>query len=109
MATKESTVEYILDQLEGVAQVRVRKMFGEYALYCQDKVVGFVCDDELCVKITEPGKRFVGAKYQEGFPYPGAKPAIHVSADMLENRRFLSELIAITTKALLTRNPKKRQ
>lgn len=84
-------------------------MFGEYALYCQDKVVGLVCDDELFVKITEPGKQFVGEKYQEGFPYPGAKPAIHVSADMLEDRQFLCELITITTQALPARNPKKKQ
>jgi len=26
-------------------------MFGEYALYCGDKVVALVCDDQLFVKI----------------------------------------------------------
>ena len=109
MSTQKETIAFILEKLGSPDRFATRAMFGEYALYCQDKVVGLVCDDELFVKITEPGKQFVGAKYQEGFPYPGAKPAIHVSADMLENRRFLSELIAITTKALPTRNPKKKQ
>ncbi len=79
MATKESTIEYILDQLSGVRDVRARKMFGEYAVYCQDKVVALVCDDELFVKVTEPGKQFIGKQYQEGFPYPGAKPPMHIS------------------------------
>lgn len=107
MATKESTIEYILDQLSGVKDVRARKMFGEYAVYCQEKVVALVCDDELYVKITEPGKKFVGKQYQEGFPYPGAKAAIHISGDMLEDRKFVSELIRITTKALPVAKSKK--
>lgn len=100
MATKESTIEYILDQLSGVKGVRARKMFGEYAVYCQDKVVALVCDDELFVKITEPGKKFIGKNYQEGFPYPGAKVAMHIGGDMLEDAKFVSELVRLTTDAL---------
>ena len=34
MATSQSTTHFILDQLSSVPNVRVRKMFGEYALYC---------------------------------------------------------------------------
>ena len=60
MNTKQETIDYILDQLVAVADVSVRKMFGEYALYCEGKVVGLVCDDTLYVKITEEGKEFVG-------------------------------------------------
>lgn len=52
MATSQSTTEFILDQLSSVPNVRVRKMFGEYALYCGDKVVGLICDDQLFVKTT---------------------------------------------------------
>ena len=107
MATKESTIEYILDQLSEVKAVRARKMFGEYAVYCQDKVVALVCDDELYVKITEPGKKFVGKHYVEGFPYPGAKAAMHISGDLLEDRKFICELTRITTKALPAVKPKK--
>jgi DNA transformation protein len=52
MATSRSTTEFILDQLSAVPNVRVRKMFGEYALYCDEKVVALICDDQLFVKIT---------------------------------------------------------
>lgn len=83
-------------------------MFGEYALYCQDKVVGLVCDDELFIKITEPGKKFVGKNYMEGSPYPGAKPAIHISGDLLEDRKFIAQLIDITAEALPAPKPKKK-
>lgn len=108
MATKESTIEYILDQLSGVKDVRARKMFGEYALYCQDKVVALVCDDELFVKVTEPGKQFVGKQYQEGFPYPGAKAAMHIRGDILEDQKFVCELVRLTAQALPTPKPKKQ-
>ena len=50
MSTSQSTIDYILDQLQGVGEVGARKMFGEYALYCDDRVVGLVCDDTLFVK-----------------------------------------------------------
>lgn len=107
MATKQSTVDFILDQLAGLNNVRARKMFGEYALYCDDKVVGLVCDDTLYVKITEPGKRFVGKDYQEGEAYQGAKPSMLIDGDRIENREWLSELIRITAGNLPTPKPKK--
>ena len=72
MATSERTIEFLLDQLGAVRGVRARKMFGEYALYCGEKVVALVCDDQLFVKITAPGKALVGTRYAEGFAYPGA-------------------------------------
>jgi TfoX/Sxy family transcriptional regulator of competence genes len=71
-------------------------MFGEYALYLDGKVVGLICDDTLFVKITEPGKKLVGAHYLEGYAYEGAKPSMQIDDDQLENREWLSELIRLT-------------
>jgi TfoX/Sxy family transcriptional regulator of competence genes len=59
MATSQNTIHFLLDQLRSVQGVRTRKMFGEYALYCGDKIVALVCDDQLFIKITPPGKAFV--------------------------------------------------
>ena len=53
MPTKQSTVDFILDQLNDVS---ARKMFGGYVLYCDGKAVGLACDDILYAKITEQGK-----------------------------------------------------
>jgi DNA transformation protein and related proteins len=100
MATKQSTVDYLLDQLQAVRNIRARKMFGDYALYTSDKVVALICDDELFVKITAPGKEFLGKNYREGFAYKGAKPSMLIDGDLTEDRDFLSELITITEKAL---------
>ena len=106
MATSESTIGFLLDQLGAVQGVRARKMFGEYALYCGEKVVALVCDDQLFVKITAPGKALVGKRYAEGFAYPGAKASILVGADDLEDHDRLAELIRLTAAALPSPKPK---
>ncbi len=108
MATKQSTVEYIEDQLADLVGVRSRKMFGEYALYVGDKVVALVCDDTLFVKITEPGRAYVGDRYEEGCAYPGARPSMRIDEDMIEDREWLAELIRITEAALPEPKPKKK-
>lgn len=107
MSTSQATIDFLLDQVAGAGEVRARKMFGEYALYCDDKVVALVCDDTLFVKITEPGREFVGSHYAEGAPYPGAKPHLQIPEDMLDDRDFLSELIRLTADALPKPKPKK--
>ena len=52
MATSRNILDYLLDQLQPARNIRARKMFGEYALYCDDRVVALVCDDQIFVKIT---------------------------------------------------------
>lgn len=100
MATKQSTADFILDQLDSLGSVRVRKMFGEYALYCDEKVVALICDDTLFVKITEKGKALVGKRYREGAPYPGAKPHMRIDDEILDDRETLCALIRLTADAL---------
>lgn len=107
MATSSNTIEYIEDQLSGISDIRSRKMFGEYALYAEDKVVALVCDNHLFVKMTDLGRDYVGSRYQEGFPYPGAKVTILVDEEYIEDRHWLTELIRITADALPAPKPKK--
>ena len=107
MATSEKTIRFLLDQLSDLAGVRARKMFGEYALYCGEKVVALVCDDQLFVKITAPGKALVGESYAEGFAYPGAKASILVGADALDDHEHLTTLVRVTADALPSPKPKK--
>jgi DNA transformation protein and related proteins len=84
-------------------------MFGEYAIYCGDKVVALVCDNQLFVKITAPGKALVGAGYQQGEAYPGAKPSMLIGADLLEDGERLCELMRATAAALPQPKPKRKQ
>lgn len=107
MTTSQNTIDFILDQLAALPKIRARKMFGEYALYCDEKVVALVCDDQLFVKITKPGKAFLGEAYPEGIAYPGAKPSLLVSADDLEDDERLCTLIRLTADALPVPKPKR--
>ncbi len=107
MATQESTIEYILDQLVNLPDISVRKMFGEYALYSGRKVVALVCDNTLFVKITIEGREFVGELYKEGFAYKGAKASMQIDEDLIEDREWLSKLISLTEENLPEPLPKK--
>ena len=100
MATQQTTVDYIVDQLSGNLNITTRKMFGEYALYCDGKVVGLICDDTLFIKITDAGRDFVGNNYKTGPPYPRAKPWMIIDDDMLEDHKWLFELVQITSNNL---------
>ena len=74
MASDLDFVQFVADQMAGAGPVAYRKMFGEYAVYCDGKVVALICDNQLYVKPTEAGRAFIGAVV-EAPPYPGAKPS----------------------------------
>ena len=95
MATKEETVTFILDQIKGAGYISAKKMFGEYAIYCDNKVVALVCGNMLFVKPTVSGKTFIG-EVDEQPPYPGAKKYFLISGDLWEDSEWMSELIKIT-------------
>ena len=109
MATNLSTIEYIIDQLIDLPNISARKIFGEYALYSNKKVVALVCDDTLFVKITEEGKKFVGKHYKEGFAYDGARVSMEINEDLIDDRKWLCELIEITEENLPEPKLKKKK
>lgn len=109
MASDLSFVEFIVDQIKSAGTVTYRKMFGEYALYCNGKVVALICDNQLFVKPTAAGKKFIG-DFLEAPAYPGAKNSLLIES-RFEDREWISELIRITEKEVLppkTRNKKKK-
>ncbi len=101
MSTSSDIIIYLSDQLTELGnRIRTRKMFGEYAMYCDEKVVALICDDQLFVKITKEGKQYMGSRYSEGFPYQGAKPYMLIGGDIIENKDAFVELINMTALAL---------
>ena len=105
MASDLSFVEYVCDQLDGVERVTYRKMFGEYAIYVGEKVVGLVCDNRLFVKPTDAGRALLKEPITAP-PYPGAKPAFLIAAE-LDDGEFISALFKATAKELPEPKPKK--
>ncbi len=89
--------------MSDAGRVASRKMFGGYAIYCDDKVVALVCDSQLFVKPTEKGRVYIG-DVVEAPPYQGAKQYFLIE-DRFEDREWISELIRITTKAVTNNDP----
>jgi TfoX/Sxy family transcriptional regulator of competence genes len=87
-------VEFVLDQLEDAGRLEYKKMFGEYALYCEGKIVALICDNQLFVKPTDAGRSFIG-EVVEAPPYPGAKPSFLIE-EHLEDKEWISTLVKLT-------------
>lgn len=98
MASDKNFVDFIVDQMSDAGLVSQRKMFGEYAVYCNGKVVALVCDNQLFVKPTERGRAYIG-NVVEAPPYPGAKQYFLIE-DAFEDREWISALIKLTADEL---------
>ncbi len=108
MATSKSTIEYLLEQIEQAGSVSARKMFGEYAIYCDGRVVALVCDDQLYLKPTAVGKKFIG-KVSEASPFPGAKLWYLISGEQWDDADWLTELIRRSASEIPLPKPKKKK
>lgn len=106
MPTDPEIHDFLLDQLSREISLESRRMFGEYCLYSQQKVIAFLCDNQLFVKIT-PDLREKFPELPLGHPYPNAKPHFQISPDLWENRTWLAQFLLATTAALPTPKPKK--
>lgn len=106
MASAQSTVDYIVDQLGGPEVVTAKKMFGEYGLYFENKMVALVCDGHLYIKPSASGRQFIGTP-TEAPPYPGAKPCFLISGERWDDGAWLSQLVRLTAAELPL--PKKKQ
>lgn len=108
MASDLDFVEFITDQISDECGISFKKMFGEYALYSKGKIVALICDNQLFIKPTEGGKKFIG-EFVEAPPYPGAKNSLLIQGE-IEDSGWLSELVRITENELpMPKSKKKRQ
>jgi DNA transformation protein and related proteins len=97
VASDREFVSFVCEQLRGAGEISSRRMFGEAAVYFQDKVVGLVCDNQLFIKATEPGRAKIGVP-TEAPPFPGASNWF-LMAD-LDDPEFLADLVRTTAAAL---------
>jgi TfoX/Sxy family transcriptional regulator of competence genes len=104
LASSVGTVQFICDQAGLGRRLTSRKMFGEYALYLDGKVVAFICDDQLFLKPTPEGRAFLGS-VSEAPPYPGAKNYFLLVSE-LDDPDQLNGALLVTARALPTPRPK---
>ncbi|MEZ5195713.1 MAG: TfoX/Sxy family protein [Bacteroidales bacterium] len=107
MATNKEFVDFVLDQIENAGEITAKKMFGEYGLFSNKKIVALICDNKLYIKPTEAGREFI-KDVVEAPPYTGAKPSFLIG-DKLEDREWISHLVRITLEELPEPRPKKKK
>lgn len=105
MGSSKDFVEYVCEQVRAAGNIAFRKMFGEYALYCDEKVVALICDDQVFVKKSKTAAELLGDDTEEGFPYPGAKPYYLIGN--VDDRQFMTRLIRTVCDGLPAPKPKK--
>ncbi len=106
MASKIEFVEFAAEQLRNAGTITYRKMFGEYGIYCDGKIFGVICDDQLFIKITEAGRR-ICPDLKEAPPYDGAKNYFLV--EDMEDAELLTSLVTATCQELPAPKPKKKK
>ncbi|WP_026886356.1 TfoX/Sxy family protein [Clostridium beijerinckii] len=47
MASNIEFVEYVCEQISGAGSITYRKMFGDYGIYCNKKIIGLICDNQF--------------------------------------------------------------
>lgn len=104
MATDGDFIEYIHEQAGFGARLTHKKMFGEYSLYLDGKVVAFACDNSLLLKPTEAGRALLPT-VTPGKPYPDAKD-YYVLDEFLDDTELLQRVLQATADALPPPKPK---
>ena len=97
MACSSDFVQYVVDQCSGAGEIAVRKMMGDYCIYCNGIIFGLICDNNLFIKVTELGCKLLKEVILRP-PYEGAKDYFYICD--VDDRDYLTALINTTVAAL---------
>lgn len=104
MASTADFIEFVLDQIRDVGDVRYRKMFGEYMVYINDKPIILVCEDTVYIKKHDViAELMVSA--DTNIPYNGAKE--HYVLD-IEDMDFAKVVLARLEEVTPLPKPRKK-
>lgn len=106
MATEASFVDYVLETARLGDRLVYRRLFGEYALYLDEKVVAFACDNSLFIKPSS-AVTTLAPDLPKGPPYPGAKD-YPIADELLDDPEALRRLIEETAALMPLPKPKKK-
>lgn len=89
MASSKDFLDFVLEQLSGLADVDYRAMMGEYIIYYRGKVIGGIYDNRFLVKPVAAALKMIPNAVME-IPYPKGSPMIMITD--VENPEFLEQL-----------------
>jgi DNA transformation protein and related proteins len=95
MAVSESYKDYVLDQLEPLGFVTIKKMFGGAGIYYDGLIFGLLADDVLYFKVDDSNRLDYEKEGMGPFkPFadkPMVMPYYEVPIDILEDRHDILE------------------
>ena len=106
MACNEDFVQFIVDQCSGAGEIAVKKMMGDYCIYCDGVLFGLICDNNLYIKQTDAGETVLDEVVLRP-PYPGARDHFYISN--VEDRDYLEEIIRATLPELMSGKSKAKK
>ena len=105
MATTPDYIAYVLELVRLDDRLTTHRMFGEYALYIDSKVVAFACGNSLFIKYVDETAGLT-AGLPSGQAYPGSKPYA-IGDELLDDPKRLRSLLLATAEALPMPKPKR--
>lgn len=81
--------KYVCDQIQGAGAISYRKLFGEFAVYCNLKPIFLIIDDRVYVKIHDVSTRYL-AHEEQAIPFEGAR--LHYCLQDVDNREMMTQL-----------------
>ena len=89
MASSKEYLDFVLDQLSELNEIKYKSMFGEYIIYYKGKIIGGIYEDRLLVKpVKFAFELLTDPKYE--LPYEGAKEMLLVNE--VDNKELLIKL-----------------
>ncbi len=98
MACSQEFVKYIAGQIKDAGAVTWKKMFGEYGLFVNGRIVAILCEDQLFLKVTEAGISLY-PELKDNPWHEGASPTYRL-VEEVDDRDWLSHLVTKTWEAL---------
>ncbi|HWH26710.1 MAG TPA: TfoX/Sxy family protein [Pseudolysinimonas sp.] len=105
MSTNRATVAHFEDQLAGLP-FRTQPMFGEYCLYVDNKVVGFITDNVLRLKPVGVDAEVLEGTFL-GEAYPGSKLYHSVPPELADDEAWLQRAVLATAELAPASKPRR--
>jgi TfoX/Sxy family transcriptional regulator of competence genes len=90
MPNRPETLERVHEAFDPLP-IRLQAMFGEHAVYCDDRNFAFLCDDTLLVKLV-PEAEELTAELPRGRVHPGSKLYGVVDDERMRDTAWLHEV-----------------
>ena len=106
MACNPDFIQFIIDQCSGAGEIAVKKMMGDYCIYCDGVLFGLICDNNLYIKMTDAGEAVLEEVILRP-PYPSARDHFYIAN--VDDRDYLEDIIRATLPELMSGKSKAKR